>query len=349
MHRPPPSHVRRPHARRLSPSDTTGRVGLLVSRLPSEILLIIFSFVADHFFHIHNFKGNRMRWIRVLHVCRRWYQLGVGSSTLWCMVTTTGGVECAREVLRRSRGLPLYFVRIPAICPKTLEAAVLLLREAYRTTILQMHIPHKHRTELMRALASSGGMPLLQALYVCIDGDRDRRFAQLNDYFLFDLPRLVKLAVHARGHVGGMIRAPNLEHLSIKPWEGMPDAEWAIDADDLAQALRGMPRLAELWMEGMRPVSMQDTESHVERVHLPALDRLSLSGPAFFVAELARLISVPTTAAIMLEWFLKAQDSGNAVPLVGAIKGLFVEQDISGRTKHRMSRALWLSDIGDKY
>ncbi|GJE93793.1 F-box protein [Phanerochaete sordida] len=320
----------------------------LISRLPNEILLMVISRIADDCFFSPEPETKRMRWIRILHVCRHWYQLGVGSSTLWCNATSTSSIACIKEVLHRSWGAPLATVHIPSICPNTLEAAVLLLGEAHRTKTLQVSIPYMYRAEVIRALSSCGKMPALKKLTVYIQGAIGT-FSRLTHFFPFELPRLTVLSVQVLGGLGGMVRAPNLQYLSVRRWEGAMETlseEHPVDVDDLVQALRSMPHLAELWMEGLQPSSTRFPSSHEERAHLPALQCLSLSGPAFPLAGLLNLISVPTTATAMLQWVLMSHDSGDASYLVDSISGLFIEEDPRGRTKQRALRALRLSDTG---
>ncbi|KAI0050364.1 hypothetical protein FA95DRAFT_1467881, partial [Auriscalpium vulgare] len=79
-----------------------------ISRLPPEILGLVFSFEAemDPPRCYEDAKPN-LGWINVTHVCRRWRYIATDHSSLWARIEFTLGERWVEEMFRRARTSPL--------------------------------------------------------------------------------------------------------------------------------------------------------------------------------------------------------------------------------------------------
>ena len=74
-----------------------------VNCLPIELLTTIFCLAKD----LEDAKRRIPLILKLSHVCSRWYNICTSIPLLWSTVTISGGMECVREILRRSQSIPL--------------------------------------------------------------------------------------------------------------------------------------------------------------------------------------------------------------------------------------------------
>ncbi|TFY52199.1 hypothetical protein EVG20_g10658 [Dentipellis fragilis] len=125
-----------------------------LSRLPSEILVVIFRCLAGiqttATFRprttVLNCKSGTtpriltLGWILVTHVCRQWRQVAIDHALLWTHISFALGSDWAERMLERSKMVPLVvreWNSATALYPDVLE-------------LLRHHLPHIHTFELCR-------------------------------------------------------------------------------------------------------------------------------------------------------------------------------------------------------
>src|SRR6267154_5285896 len=82
-----------------------------ISRLPPEIIALIFSFLSlprEYVRLLTGDKQNILAWLRVSHVCHRWREIALNQPRFWSRIDfTTLTSAGATEVLSRSKMAPL--------------------------------------------------------------------------------------------------------------------------------------------------------------------------------------------------------------------------------------------------
>src|SRR5882762_4763483 len=79
----------------------------LISRLPVEILVLVFGYYSASDRHPHLRFRTPPPWLAVTHVCQRWRQAALSSPFLWDDIITTN-YRWAEEMLERSRDVPIH-------------------------------------------------------------------------------------------------------------------------------------------------------------------------------------------------------------------------------------------------
>ncbi|GJE93796.1 F-box protein [Phanerochaete sordida] len=338
----------------IHPSIFLTNTSLPISRLPNEALINIFgycdTFEGDLARHPDDLRNRRyLSWTRVLHVCRRWYYVGVSCPSLWQTVSSSRGYACTREILRRSRGLPLN-IYIPRIDASTLNATlVLLLAEAPRTRTLSIHLPHRYRRVLARTTARvAAKWRMLEDLTVFATSARGASPLHIDRFFPHELSRLKTLHVIAECHLGSLPSARNVEQLTLatlyKPELGREP--WTLCIRALKHALRSMPHLAHLNIANLVPELAGDVrEEDTEFVPLPALRSLCVRGAALPVFLLSASVIAPSDARIALDFEIEDPNDVRAVHM--ATCNLFQRQSSDGRVGRCPLRSLLLSSTLD--
>ncbi|EKM61714.1 uncharacterized protein PHACADRAFT_84491, partial [Phanerochaete carnosa HHB-10118-sp] len=78
-----------------------------ISRLPTEILSIIFQY-CPCFDPVQHSQAISRAWTVVLHVCQRWRQTAIHTSSLWTTLALPAPLGFVDAALERSKGLLLH-------------------------------------------------------------------------------------------------------------------------------------------------------------------------------------------------------------------------------------------------
>lgn len=139
----------------------------LVSRLPVEILIHIFSYCPASDLHPHVRHRPPPPWLAVTHVCRRWRNAALSCPFLWVEIISTN-FNWAVAMLERSKDLPVH-VSVDdggsSQVPCEVKTARLLFSKIYRMQSLAMTCAHAILT-CVPALFEAEAAPLLQELII---------------------------------------------------------------------------------------------------------------------------------------------------------------------------------------
>ena len=139
----------------------------LVSRLPVEILIHIFSYCPASDLHPHVRHRPPPPWLAVTHVCRRWRNAALSCPFLWVEIISTN-FNWAVAMLERSKDLPVHVsvddggsTQIPC----EIRTARLLFSKIHRMQSLAMTCAHEIIT-CLPALFEAEAAPSLQELII---------------------------------------------------------------------------------------------------------------------------------------------------------------------------------------
>lgn len=139
----------------------------LVSRLPVEILIHIFSYCPASDLYPHVRHRPPPPWLAVTHVCRRWRNAALSCPFLWVEIISTN-FEWAEAMLERSKDLPIH-VSVDdggsAQMPCELSTARLLFSKIHRMQSLAMTCAHAILA-CVPILLEAAAAPLLQELII---------------------------------------------------------------------------------------------------------------------------------------------------------------------------------------
>ena len=273
-----------------------------VSRLPNELLVIIFRLAKLGRWKTASSVA-KSRWTDILCVCHRWYEVGVSTPSLW---TTIGfglyggnGMEYTKEVLRRSRGLPLdvYANFDPDSHPEDTQDEPMEQRKMSYDEISSELITVMPRIQSLDLSAGRDFLEdfeaqesprLLEVLKLWCHGSYclTRPF-NIGAGWLSSssLPRLRELTLCTEGSIYGILRAPVLRKLNIATCEDdgpynpdlgrfYNDCQYA-----LLESLRYMPLLEEFSFQSDFPdddSETPDTDLPTDIVHLQNLKSFEL-------------------------------------------------------------------------
>ncbi|KAI0046919.1 hypothetical protein FA95DRAFT_1559590 [Auriscalpium vulgare] len=293
----------------------TRRNSLLpISRLPSEILGRVFSWLAlidrPTRFEVGGAFISRLGWISATHVCRWWRDVALDHATLWGDISFTLGQKWVRTMFARSRLVPLSIDILSAyspisrshwagfMTPLTDDLVRLILQHMHHTRRLLLDV-FDAETET-RALLS--GMtfpaPMLEELALKLPG---LVRAELQVDFLGSHAPKLRQFTHCGEITSVIFPTPaifhNLESLDLFC------AEYCRRADllDLLNALEGMPRLQDLRLNRCLRVDPEMGANFVENrahpiVELPALRECKILEGVLPCAILLKHIRVAPTA-----------------------------------------------------
>ncbi|TFY58312.1 hypothetical protein EVG20_g8201 [Dentipellis fragilis] len=126
-----------------------------LSRLPSEVLVVIFRCLAatqktaNPFRPRTTFRNGKsgttpriltLGWILVMHICRQWRQVAIDNALLWTQVIFALGSDWAERMLERSKMVPLVI--------REWNSATALYLDVLE--LLRHHLPHIRTLELCR-------------------------------------------------------------------------------------------------------------------------------------------------------------------------------------------------------
>ena len=139
----------------------------LVSRIPVEILIHIFSYCPASDLHPHVRHRPPPPWLAVTHVCRRWRNAALSCPFLWVEIISTN-FNWATAMLERSKDLPVHVsvddggsTQIPC----EIRTARLLFSKIHRMQSLAMTCAHEIIT-CVSTLFEAEAAPSLQELII---------------------------------------------------------------------------------------------------------------------------------------------------------------------------------------
>ncbi|KIP04911.1 hypothetical protein PHLGIDRAFT_176248 [Phlebiopsis gigantea 11061_1 CR5-6] len=287
----------------------------LISRLPFELMSSIITLAAT-------FQGRESyEWIKILHVCYAWYEIGLNSALLWSTLTHTGGPECMQTMLQRSRNsaLSVFFVclrydffDILGGGPSALAVRGRMSRSNQVSRDLLLQMPRiKHLVvkagdnfwEDLDAHPPPSQLTTLELTFLASYSYHPSRAFHADEDWIFASPlptlRELKMDLEIRGC--GVIRASALRVLHVKAMQG----SWGMyEARDLLESMRQMPLLEEVLLH--YPL-LTDTDEeqlddifNMEVVRLPNVKSFSFVDRDHVFTRFLRCVAIPAATQLTL-------------------------------------------------
>ena len=295
----------------------------LISRLPVEILIQVFSYYSASDRRPHVRFRTPPPWLAVTHVCQRWRQAALSSPSLWTDIITTNYRWTEEMLLERSRDVPVHITVDDAgsvHTPCDVRAARLLFSTIHRAQSLVMTCADK-LLACMPILFEAEAAPLLEEL--TITNFHPTSALDLVDRPLFSgkTPCLQFLSLH---HCRVLWSSPvfqcDLVYLSLShiPHDQRPHLEQLLDV------LKSLTRLECLQLDEALPNHISSPTDFtsllsVERLVLYRLRFFSLCAKsAFDILDLTARLLVPPSALFQLiceefERYTPSVDSGDVM------------------------------------
>jgi len=273
-----------------------------ISALPPELLMKIFRFYAlqvPPWYRVSEStrRGIRRRgWIAVTHVCRRWRQVALGDSSLWARITGSSlSSKWIAEMLVRARNAPLILDFAVTPFPEVLSK---FTPHIFRIRELRLRGLSAHSRVLREICALEA--PSLEHFELGVSSfdTRAATFHQLGGTTLF------------RG-LAPELRTLSLSKVSI-PWSLIPRGQftqlkiilprWSTPPSDLNQLLDlliNSPDLEVLVLEFCLPTILFQAPDG-QAIHLPRLSCLCLGGSTSRVANLLKMLQLPSSTTLRL-------------------------------------------------
>ncbi|KAI0262705.1 hypothetical protein BC834DRAFT_1034275 [Gloeopeniophorella convolvens] len=311
---------------------SSGPSGSAVSTLPSEILVIVFTFTAaaaptgssttrrvdpriprsDHYpTQIH--PGRKLGWIVATHVCRRWRQVALQSPRLWCRVTLAIGVTWTRTFILRARPIPLSISFTHPLRPSDSQEDIGELGE-YFSRASDLHLEEGIASRFQN---NHSQLPLLRSLVLHSTGCDPFAHHLFLKPAISPKPHRFPVALHAahapklrairlHGYVptlsSPLFRFYNLTHVEMHlPLELHIDdinerRDLLPSRDDFFDLLERAPFLSVLKWRGLLPDLWSRPQSR--SVSLPALTSLALGGFCKECTAVLHYLLIPSTAKL---------------------------------------------------
>ena len=295
----------------------------LISRLPVEILIQIFSYYPASDCHPHIRFRTPPPWLAVTHVCQRWRNAALSCPFLWVDIISTS-LRWADVMLERSRDVPIHITVDEGGSehkPCGVRTARLLFSQIHRAQSLVITCVQAILA-CMPILFEAEAAPLLQELI--ITNFHPSMILDLASQPLFggNTPRLQLLSLYrCRVLWSSPLLRCDLVYLSIAhiPPHQRPYSE------EVLEVLRGFTRLECLQLEEALPIHISSPNESlasllsVERLHLSSLRFFSLcSHSALDILDFAARVLVPASALFQLiceefEQYTPDTDSGDVM------------------------------------
>lgn len=294
----------------------------LISRLPVEILIQVFSYYSASDRHPHVRFRTPPPWLAVTHVCQRWRQAAISSPFLWADIITTN-YRWAEEMLERSRDVPVHITVDDAgsvHTPSDVRAARLLFSKIHRAQSLVMTCADTILA-CMPILFEAEAAPLLEELTITNFHPSSALDLVERPLFSGKTPCLQFLSLH---HCRVLCSSPlfrcDLVYLSLShiPHDHRPHLEQLLDV------LKSLTRLECLQLDEALPNHISSPTDFtsllsVERLVLYRLRFFSLCAKsAFDILDLTARLLVPPSALFQLiceefERYTPSVDSGDVM------------------------------------
>ena len=300
----------------------------LISRLPVEILIQVFSYYAASDRHPHVRFRTPPPWLAVTQVCQRWRRAALSCPFLWVDIISTN-YRWTEEMLERSRDLPIHITVDdggPSVhVPCEVRTARLLFSKIHRAQSLVITCADTDRIlACLPILFEAEAAPVLQELTITDFHPSSAVDLVERPLFSGQTPRLQFLSLyHCRVLWSSPLFQCDLVYLFIShiPHEHRPHLQQLLDV------LKSLTRLECLQLDEALPIhisSPTDTESltsllSAERLFLYRLRFFSLCAKsAFDILDLTASVLVPASALFQLiceefERYTPSVDSGDVM------------------------------------
>lgn len=292
--------MRTPEERRLANSLQP------ISRLPNEVLLEVFQESTDQNWTA-SWQDGRLSdhsRIQILHVCHRWYSIGVNCPSLWTTYEAMGSVEWTKEVLRRASGLPLR-VTFRDTSPNKSDSLPLLMARMPQIEELRLGISYLNCLQFEREIMPFVQSPeSLKTLHLSVEGDEvsTPQILKLSSLFPGHLPTLQRLSINSNIHIEGRISAPGLRHLELAQiqWGNEGFTEVGV----LLASLREMPLLETVQLSHVvscRGADPPNGQQACGAILLPSIRSFSMREPFVdAVVHILQMIQIPSSAQLSI-------------------------------------------------
>ena len=290
-----------------------------ISALPPELLVQIFRLYA---LEVPPWSGRvqKLGWIGVTHVCRRWRQVALGDSSLWARITgLSPNAKWISEMLVRARNAPLVvdFVVTPA--PEVLS---MFPPHIFRIRELRLRGPSLVRSQGLREICALEA-PALEHFELGISTPYPVTFHQLGGTTLFGgrTPKLRTLSLFKVSIPWSLIPRGQLTQLKVTIFRGISTpTSLPSDPNQLLDLLINSPDLEVLVLEFCLPAILFQAPDG-QAIHLPRLSRLCLGGSTSCVANLLKMLQLPPFTTLRLRCISENSSTDNInviLPLVSA-------------------------------
>jgi len=267
-----------------------------ISSLPPELLARIFRFCA---LVESPWSGvQKLGWIGVTHVCKRWRQVALDDSSLWARIAgVSPSAEWIFEALVRARDAPLLFDIAGRPSPGVLSKFTPHISHTRKLRLPRLSV---HDSRFVREICASEA-PVLEYFELGVSDASPITFPAGMTLFKGHTP---KLRSFITSHViipWSLIPRGQLTQLKIIFSRGIftPSISSRNDSNQLLGLLINSPELEVLSLEFCLP-SVLSRISHGEPIHLPRLSRLSLGGTTSRVTNLLKKLKLPSSATLHL-------------------------------------------------
>jgi len=295
----------------------------LISRLPVEILVQIFSYYSASDRHPHVRFRTPPTWLAVTHVCQRWRDAALSCPFLWVDMISTN-IRWTEEMLKRSGDVPIHITVDDAGSaqkPCELKTARLLFSKIHRAQSLVMTCAHTILT-CMPILFDAEAAPSLQELIITNFHPTNNLDLIARPLFSGKTPSLQLLSLYrCRVMWSSPLFQCNLVYLSIShiPQENRPNLHLVLEV------LKRLTRLECLQLDEALPAHVPSPNETI--VSLLSAERLFLRRLRFFslcahsaldILSLTARVLIPASALFQLicedfERFNPHTDSGDVM------------------------------------
>ena len=287
-----------------------------ISALPPKLLAQIF-----HFYALEEppWSGGvqKLGWITVTHVCQRWRQVALGDSSLWARIT--GSSPNARwifEMLVRARNAPLV---VDSAATPVLGILSKFPQNIIHIRELRLRGLSLLRSQGLREICALEA-PALEHFELGVSAPYPVTFHQLGVTTLFRgrAPKLRTLSLSKVSIPWSLIPRGQLTQLKITLIRGISTPSTR-SSDQLPDLLINSPNLEILVLEFCLPNS-HFLAPDGQTIHLPRLSRLCLGGSTSRVANLLKMLQLPSFTTLRLRCISNpsTDDVNIILPLVSA-------------------------------
>ncbi|KAI9069017.1 hypothetical protein FKP32DRAFT_1587217 [Trametes sanguinea] len=264
--------------------------------LPTELLVSIFLILRD---------DSPATWLRVLSVCRRWYEVACAASPLWSRLSFDErcGADLFETFLRRSDSVKLELnLDIHAVTGDTILNIV--QRHSAQLHTLAVIFSTPQTSLLQRHLEDHGFSRCITDLKLyCIAGDAPQIYLQ--PLALSSLQFLQATQVLPRPRPPTFNSVTRLELVQI--WHVVHAEDGAPGQYDLLSAIRGFPALETLMLHDALPPCTQFDSTTVVQTTLPVLRNLEVNETIEDIKFFLHHVVLPESARVCI--FARVADS----------------------------------------
>ena len=270
-----------------------------ISLLPPEVLSRVFRFLS---LEEPPYSGKQnLGWIGVTHVCQLWRRVALGDSSLWARISgVTTNTELISEMLARARNTPL-------------EISVGLNGTTISEVLLMFPSHLSHIRELSLRIETPFCFDGFQDIY-CHEASALEKFEfdsltspvifrELGETTLFkgQAPKLQTVILSQVFIPWSLIPRGQLTQLEISLQDEVSIADETLfgDLNQLIDLLVSSPGLVVLALESCLP-SQLNHYPYGQTIHLPHLSRLHLGGSSSRIANLLKMLKLPSSTILQL-------------------------------------------------